>query len=56
MIKQEVELEIPRRQVVETESRNPQIVHIWDHIQGNRNLSKTVGVARGHQKADTLKP
>ena len=26
------------------------------HVQGNRNPSKTVGVARGHQKADTLKP
>ena len=26
------------------------------HAQGKRNPSKTVGVARGHQKADTLKP
>ena len=26
------------------------------HIQGNRNPSKTVDVARGHQRADTLKP
>ena len=26
------------------------------HTQGKRNPSKTVGVARGHQKADTLKP
>ena len=26
------------------------------HIQGKRNPSKTVGVARGHQRADTLKP
>ena len=26
------------------------------HAQGKRNLSKTVGVARGHQRADTLKP
>ena len=26
------------------------------HAQGKRNLSKTVGVARGHQKANTLKP
>ena len=26
------------------------------HIQGKRNPSKTVGVARGQQKADTLKP
>ena len=26
------------------------------HAQGNRNPSKTVGVARGHQRADTLKP
>ena len=25
-------------------------------IQGKRNPSKTVDVARGHQKADTLKP
>ena len=25
-------------------------------IQGRRNPSKTVGVARGHQRADTLKP
>ena len=24
--------------------------------QGKRNPSKMVGVARGHQKADTLKP
>ena len=26
------------------------------HAQGKRNLSKTVGVAREHQRADTLKP
>ena len=26
------------------------------HMQGKRNPSKTVGVARGHQRADTLKP
>ena len=26
------------------------------HIQGKRNPSKTIGVARGHQRADTLKP
>ena len=26
------------------------------HIQGKRNPSKTVGVARGHQRADRLKP
>ena len=26
------------------------------HIQGKRNPSKTVGVARGHQRADTVKP
>ena len=26
------------------------------HIQGKRNPRKTVGVARGHQRADTLKP
>ena len=25
-------------------------------IQGKRNPSKMVGVARGHQRADTLKP
>ena len=27
-----------------------------DLVQGKRNPSKTVGVARGHQRADTLKP
>ena len=26
------------------------------HTQGKRNTSKMVGVARGHQRADTLKP
>ena len=26
------------------------------HIQGKRNPSKMVGAARGHQRADTLKP
>ena len=26
------------------------------HDQGKRNPSKTVGVARGHQRANTLKP
>ena len=26
------------------------------HAQGKRNSSKMVGVARGHQRADTLKP
>ena len=26
------------------------------HVQGKRNPSKTVGVARGHQRADVLKP
>ena len=26
------------------------------HTQGKRNSSKIVGVARGHQRADTLKP
>ena len=26
------------------------------HVQGKRNPNKTVGVARGHQRADTLKP
>ena len=25
------------------------------HVQGKRNPSKTVGVARGHRRADTLK-
>ena len=25
-------------------------------VQGKRNPSKTVGVGRGHQRADTLKP
>ena len=28
----------------------------YPHVQGKRNPSKTVGVARGHQRADTLKP
>ena len=26
------------------------------HVQGKRNPGKMVGVARGHQRADTLKP
>ena len=26
------------------------------HVQGKRNPSKMVGVMRGHQRADTLKP
>ena len=26
------------------------------HVRGKRNPSKTVGVARGHQRADILKP
>ena len=26
------------------------------HVQGKRNPSKTEGVARGHQRADALKP
>ena len=26
------------------------------HVQGKRNPSKTVGVAKGHQRADTMKP
>ena len=26
------------------------------HLQGKRNPSKMVGVARGHQRTDTLKP
>ena len=28
----------------------------YPHVQGKINPSKTVGVARGHQRADTLKP
>ena len=28
----------------------------YPNAQGKRNPSKTVGVARGHQRADTLKP
>ena len=28
----------------------------YPHIQGKRNVSKMVGVATGHQRADTLKP
>ena len=28
----------------------------YPHIQGKRNTSKIISVARGHQKADTLKP
>ena len=28
----------------------------YPHAQGKRNTSKMVGVARGHQRADTLKP
>ena len=27
----------------------------YPHVQGKRNPRKTVGVARGHQRADTLK-
>ena len=26
------------------------------HVQAKRNPSKTVGVVRGHQRADTMKP
>ena len=26
------------------------------HVRGKRNASKTAGTARGHQRADTLKP
>ena len=26
------------------------------HVQGKRNPSKMLGVARGHQRTDTLKP
>ena len=26
------------------------------HLQGKRNPSKMVGIGRGHQRADTLKP
>ena len=28
----------------------------YPHVQGKRNPSKMVGVGRGHQRADTLKP
>ena len=28
----------------------------YTHVQAKRNPSKMVGVARGHQRADTLKP
>ena len=28
----------------------------YPHVQGKRNPRKMVGVARGHQRADTLKP
>ena len=28
----------------------------YPHVQGKRNPSKMVGVARGHQRANTLKP
>ena len=35
-------------------------IHTWPlekpHVQGKRNPSKKVGVVRGHQRADTLKP
>ena len=31
-------------------------VKTYPHVQGKRNPSKMVGVARGHQRADTLKP
>ena len=31
-------------------------VKMIPHAQGKRNPSKTVGVARGHQRSDTLKP
>ena len=32
------------------------VVKRYPHVQGKRNPSKMVGVARGHQRADTLKP
>ena len=28
----------------------------YPHVQGKRNPSKMVGVARGHQRADSVKP
>ena len=28
----------------------------YPHVQGKRNPRKMIGVARGHQRADTLKP
>ena len=32
-----------------------EIEQFYDDLDGKRNPSKTVGVARGHQRADTLK-
>ena len=44
------------------QGKEPRLQICWSsheeipHIQGKRNPSKMVGVARGHQRADTLKP
>ena len=37
----------------EVRGRSPEEI---PHVQGKRNLGKTVDVVRGHQWADTLKP
>ena len=42
----------PTSKVRETQVRQEEI----PHVQGKRNPTKMVGVARGHQRADTLKP
>ena len=36
--------------------RNGAAMKRHPHVQGKRNPSKMVGVARGHQRTDTLKP
>ena len=48
--------EIPRVQGKEQRLRFARAAVKIPHAQGKRNLSKMVGVARGHQRADTLKP
>ena len=51
-----------REEIPLIQGKRPVPVLCWSgceeipHVQGKRNPSKTVGVARGHQKADTLKP
>ena len=42
----------PMSKVRETQVTQEEI----PHVQGKRNPSKMVGVVRGHQRADTLKP